>query len=94
MPRIFIVTLPDGLLVFDSPFRDALDDYDPEYSVYHLPWTEAKRLHGRWDSLVEGAELRGRIPVTDVEFDETRRKLVATRVIDSFAKPFQRTDVS
>lgn len=23
------------------------DDYEPAYSVYYLPWTEAKRLHGR-----------------------------------------------
>ena len=87
MPRIFVVTLPDGLLVFDSPFSEALDDYEPEYSVYYLPWSEARRLHGRWNTLVEGAELRGRIPVGAVEFNKTRRRMIATRIIENFAKP-------
>ena len=34
VPRIFVVTLPDGFLVFESPFNEAIDDYEPEYSVY------------------------------------------------------------
>lgn len=87
MPRIFVVTRPDGLLVFDSPFNDAKDDYEDEYSVYHLPWSEARRLHGPWQTLVEGAELRGRISVAEVGFDETRRQMIATHVIDNFATP-------
>ncbi|HEY3201123.1 MAG TPA: hypothetical protein VGK55_11300 [Actinomycetes bacterium] len=34
VPRLFVVTVPDGLLVFDSPFDQDLDDYRPEYTVY------------------------------------------------------------
>lgn len=87
MPRIFVVTLPDGFLVFDSPFNEALDDYEPDYSVYYLPWIEAPRLHGLWNTLVDGAELRGRIPIADVEFDETRRQMIASEIVDRFARP-------
>jgi hypothetical protein len=87
VPRLFVVTVEDGLLVFDSPFDDKIDDYRPEYSVYFLPWSEAKRLHGRWNTLTEGAELRGRVPVRDVEFDQTRRQMVSAAVVDHFANP-------
>jgi hypothetical protein len=84
VPRLFIVTTPDGLLVFESLFVEALDDYDPDYSVYFLPWNEAKRLHEPWESLTEGAESRGRVPIRDVEFDDTRRFFIRTTVIDRF----------
>ena len=79
------MTTPDGLLVFDSPFDEDLDDYRPEYTVYFLPWKEAKRLHGSWGTLTDGAEVRGKVAVRDVEFDETRRLMVSTRVVDQFA---------
>ena len=78
------MTVPDGLLVFESPFDEDLDDYRPEYTVYFLPWSEAKRLHGLWNTLTDGAEVRGQISVRDVEFDETRRLMVSTRVVDQF----------
>ena len=81
VPRLLIVTVPDGLLVFDSPFDDSLDDYTPEYTVHFLPWSEAKRLHGNWTELTKGAELRGKIPVADVEFDPTHRLLVSEGVV-------------
>jgi hypothetical protein len=81
------VTIADGFLVFESRFDEVLDDYRPEYSVYFLPWNEARRLHGLWDTLTEGAELRGRIPVKDVEFDRTRRLMVSTAVVRNFASP-------
>jgi hypothetical protein len=73
--------------VFDAPFDESLDEHRPEYSVYFLPWSEAKRLHGSWNALTEGAELRGRIPVKEVEFDETRRLMVSASVVDYFANP-------
>ena len=85
VPRLFVVTVPDGLLVFDSPFDESLDDYRPEYTVYFLLWSEASRLHGSWNTLTEGAELRGRVAVSDVEFDGTRRLMVSASVVDEFA---------
>jgi hypothetical protein len=75
VPRVFVVTVSDGMLVFDSPFDEALDEYCSEYTVSFLPWSEARRLHGSWETLTEGAEARGRIPVEEVEFDKTRRLL-------------------
>jgi hypothetical protein len=87
VPRIFVVTVPHGMLVFESPFDEGLDDYPPEYSVYFLPWSEAQRLHGLWNTLTDGAELRGRIPVEDVEFDKTRRLMVSRSVVERFANP-------
>jgi hypothetical protein len=70
VPRVFVVTVSDGMLVFDSPFDEALDEYCSEYTVSFLPWSEARRLHGSWETLTEGAEARGRIPVEEVEFDK------------------------
>src|SRR4051794_11827559 len=46
-----------------------LDDYRPEYSVFFLPWSEARRLHGSWEGLADGAELRGTVPVNETHFD-------------------------
>jgi hypothetical protein len=33
VPRLFVVTVNEGLLVFDSPFDDDLDDYRSDYAV-------------------------------------------------------------
>ena len=85
VPRMFVVTTPDGLIVFDSPFDDELDDYRPDYAVYFFPWSEARRLHDPWNTLTDGAELRGHVPIADVTFDETRRLMVSAAVVDRFA---------
>jgi hypothetical protein len=85
VPRLFVVTVDDGLLVFDSAFDDELDDYRHEYSVYFLPWTEAHRLHGSWKTLTDGAELRGAVPVDAAQFDETRRLMVDASLVARFA---------
>ena len=87
VPRLFVVTVDEGLLVFDSPFDEDLDEYRPDYAVYFLPWSEARRLHGRWDTLTEGAEHRGVVPVSEVEFDESRRRLVSATVVNRFVTP-------
>ena len=85
--RLFVVTVEDGLLVFDSPFDESLGNYRGEYAVYFLPWSEAKRLHGSWETLTDGAEKRGEIPIRDVKFDNTRRLMGATEVVERFANP-------
>lgn len=86
VPRLFVVTVDDGLLVFSSPFDEELDDYRPEYSVYFLPWSEAHRLHGSWKGITDGAELRGTEPVSWRLFDAaTRRQLVDASVVARFA---------
>jgi hypothetical protein len=87
VPRTFVVTVPDGLIVFDSPFDEARDDYDTDYTVYFLPWSEAKRLHGSWRGLVAGIEPLGRVPIAEVEFDKTRRVAVRTALLERFVTP-------
>jgi len=82
---MFVVTLPEGLLVFESRFDETLDDYTPDYSVYYVPCSEAHILHGSWDGLVTGTERLGEVPVAEVEFDQTRRHQVSTRVVERFA---------
>ena len=82
---MFVVTTPDGLLVFDSAFDDDLDDYRPEYTVHFIPWSEARKLHDPWDTLTDGAELRGHVPTADVAFDETKRLMVSAAGVDRFA---------
>ena len=87
MPRIFAMSLPTALLVFESRFDEAADAYESEYDVYRLPPLEEERLHGSLDGLVEGVEPVGRIPVSDVEFDEARGLAISTMGIERFADP-------
>jgi hypothetical protein len=85
VPRFFVVTIPEGLLVFHSPFDEELDDYTPAFSVYYVPWSEAHRLHGKWEGLITGTKHLGVVPVREVEFDKTRRLMVSSRVVERFA---------
>ena len=79
--------MPTALLVFESRFDEAADAYEPEYSVYRLPPLDDERLPGSLDGMVEGVEPVGRIPVSDVEFDETRGLAISTMGIERFADP-------
>jgi hypothetical protein len=87
VPWIFAMSLPEAVLVFESRFDEAADSYAPEYCVYRLPASEGHRLDGSLDGLVEGLEPVGRIPVSDVEFDETRGLAIRTMGIERFADP-------
>lgn len=74
VPRAFLVRSAGALYFFDCPFDDFLDEYPDLYDVYLLT-TEAGPLPEREDSsdLRRVDALVGRIPVSRVRFDQTRR---------------------
>jgi hypothetical protein len=82
------MSLPTALLVFESRFDEAADAYESEYRVYRLSALKEKRLRRSLDSLVEEVEPVGRIPVSDVEFDETRGLRIRTMGIERFANRY------
>lgn len=84
VPRGIVLRHRNHLLFMLSLFDEALDDYEPEYSVYLLPDSaEAKLLQGDWDFLTgSDAQLIGKVPVHAVNFDRTRRKELDASVLD------------
>jgi hypothetical protein len=77
VPRLVAVEHQGRVYLFDSPFDDDLDEYVDHYTIYRLPesaGTEVKLKDASWEGLVSAGEEIGRISVTDVEFDETRRE--------------------
>jgi hypothetical protein len=77
VPQAFVVSLTAGPLVyFYAVFDDGKEDYDRCYTLFSLP--RDVDLAGSWIGL-EGraARVLGKIPVSDVRFDPTKRKAIA-----------------
>lgn len=81
-PRTFSMQLPDALLVFDASTADATG----EYEVYSISRDDERKLWREWDVVREGLTPTGRIPVTDVDFDEARGFRIHTLGIERFAR--------
>ncbi|HJZ70050.1 MAG TPA: hypothetical protein VKF81_18130 [Blastocatellia bacterium] len=83
IPRIFITTHNGKVYLFDCPFDDELDDYSDRYRIYQLPGIAEDELEGSWERLPERAvSMVGEIPVSEVEFDKTRRNSIDTRILE------------
>jgi len=81
-PRTFSMQLPDALLVFDARTAGGTG----EYEVYSISRDEERRLWREWDVIREGLTPTGRIPVTDVDFDEASGFGIHTLGIERFAR--------
>ena len=76
LPRMVVATNETGTYLFHSRFDDALDEYIDHYEVYELPSLTAAELQGSWVDLLGRALKRlADIPLQELPFDETRRKL-------------------
>jgi hypothetical protein len=71
----------DAVLVFDASDADTTGEYD----VYSIGPTEQDRLWGEWDAIRAGLTPTGRVPLSDVEFDESTGFRVRTFGIERFA---------
>ena len=83
-PRTFSMTLMphvDAVLVFDASDAETTGEYD----VYSIEPGEQERLLGEWDTIRAALTPTGRIPVSDVEFDEATGFTIRTLGIESFA---------
>jgi hypothetical protein len=82
LPRIFVTSYQGQFYLFDCPFDDELDDYPDSYRVYQLPALTEAELEGSWEYLPELAiGFLGAIPVTEVQFDSTKRERINTAII-------------
>lgn len=75
LPRLFAVRRSDGIYVFDCAFDAGIDDYEKFFSIYRLE-EDADLATPSWDDLIQKVSSIGRVPVTDVRFDETRRQAI------------------
>lgn len=81
VPRIFVLIIEGRLLLADCPFSDQLDDFPDFYSLYELDPAVTVSDEGSWENLHEQAiSDLGTIPVSEVIFDETKRKRVSADV--------------
>ena len=83
VPRSFLIPTKDqsGYFLFDCLFDDKLDDYRTEYLIYEIPEIGDDLLAGDW-AILPSLKTRdlGSIPITEMEFDESRRGAVNGKV--------------
>lgn len=79
IPRAFVIEPKRRcLLFFDCPFDERLDDYPGFFDVYLLHDLSASVLPQDWRGLsARAVGPLGRVMVTALRFDETRRREVA-----------------
>jgi len=77
IPRLIAVEFEHSLYLFDCPFDEGPDDYCPSFTVYRLP-LEARPLldDDSWTGLTARGEIVGRVPTSDLELDESRRRVL------------------
>lgn len=77
VPRMIVVERGGQLYLFDAPFDDAADNYADRYAVYRLPESAREEIRSdSWVGLPAAGQRVGDIPVSEVEFDETKRRLI------------------
>jgi len=82
VPRIFLVVFDQSFFLFDCMFDPELEDFDDEYQVFVMPELGDADLAGSWKQLSEKSiRTLGKIKVSDVNFDETRRSFIDASAI-------------
>ena len=71
----------DAVLVLDASDAETTGEYD----VYSIAPGEQARLWAEWDAIRAERTPTGRIPVSDVEFDEATGFRIRTLGIERFA---------
>jgi hypothetical protein len=81
-PRMIRFCFEGNWYFLRSEFDDAKDDYDDSYKTYRLPYrTEEEILsHPNYWMDLSNADYLGRITVTELGFDETRRKSIGAHL--------------
>ena len=83
VPRIFVVSYGNNLLLFDCPFDEEIEDYQDLYHVYLMPLLTEQDLAGSWGNLAERAtEHLADVPISRVHFDPSMRQSVDASLLD------------
>ena len=82
VPRMFLTQTETAVYLFDSRFSDVNDEYDDHYEVYLMPKNDEMHTRSDWRGL-EKLAIRhlGRVKVSSVEFDNSKRKEVNLDVL-------------
>jgi hypothetical protein len=85
VPRCIALQYRDKLILLQSAFDDAIDEYPGDYSVYILPQSAEESLRaGSWDFLNHTPmESIGKVRINDVVFDSTKRKELDASILGS-----------
>ncbi len=85
VPRMFVVRFGGKTYLFDCPFDEIKDEYGTHYSVFLMPPLDDADLAGDWRKLLSLAvQLKGKVPVSDVKFDTSKRKEVNVDFFEQF----------
>jgi hypothetical protein len=83
VPRNIILVVGKKWILLQSAFDEGMDEYEPDYSVYRLPSSFEPPPKGTsWEFLKQDLEYLGKIPVREVEFDETKRRTLNAAALD------------
>lgn len=82
VPRIFTLRLDCDNLLFDSSFDESIDDYSEYYKVYALPLSVP--IDDDWPRLIKEASYWGKVKISDVKFDESKRREIDLALFDFF----------
>ncbi len=83
VPRVFIVKYKQHVFLFESVFDEKTDDYSEDYDVYLMPELAEEEISGSWEKINSKATRKiGKILVSAVEFDITRRRNVKVTVLE------------
>lgn len=89
VPRMIILRRGDSLILLESAFDIAADDYSNSYGVYVLPDIRQDELDGSWEGLrARATKFLGHILVREVEFDPTLRKEIDPALIDDLLREY------
>ncbi len=92
LPRAFIVRGADAQYLLDCGFNDELDAYEPSYEVYRLGPHVTVPEEGTWEDLTRDAVRLGKVEVSAVRFDPSRRAAVDSGLLDALSRLTSRTD--
>jgi hypothetical protein len=87
VPRIIVLRVPGKWLLLWSAFDKKADEYETEYSVYQLPESFEPIPKGLPWKFLDELELKciGKIPVTEVRFDVSKRKHLDASILANIA---------
>lgn len=75
VPRLIVCTVDGTEILLDSEFDESLEQYASHYKVYALPPELDSASMNAWADLPSSeATYLGSVPVSEIEFDPSRRK--------------------
>jgi len=83
VPRMILLCVRGRWVFLQSAFDEELDDYEAEYSVYRLPSSfRPPPVDSPWGFLDQELACVGKIPVREVQFDESKRRTLSAKALD------------